>query len=197
MNFSFFTRAAGAAVLSYGLAACVDVSMEVEVLGEDQAQVTTIFAMAREMYDMGQAQGGNDEFCDADGEMEIGEEMVSCTTVIEGDFATVMPTDESGEPQPTITLVSPGVVRVTFPTASLSDEFGGGEEQSDPETAAMMQAMFAGRMMTLRVSGGRIVESNMEIAEDGRSAVLEIPFESLIDGTAVLPEESFAVVDLN
>jgi hypothetical protein len=65
----------------------------------------------------------------------------------------------------------------------------------DPETAAMMKQLFEGRFLTIRFGGSQIVESNMERAPDsGQYVETKISFIELMDGTAKLPAELYAVV---
>ena len=66
----------------------------------------------------------------------------------------------------------------------------------DPQAKEMMMQMFKGHAMTLRVSGGKIVDTNMTIAADGMSAELVIPLEDLITGKANIPDETYAIVQL-
>ncbi len=97
-------------------------------------------------------------------------------------------------------VVSPGVVRATFSTAEMQGDLAestGGTEELDEETKAMMTAAFEGHSITLKISGKRIVESNMTISADGTSAEQIIPLTDLMNGNAELPDELFAVVDTN
>lgn len=190
-----WVKAALVGALSLALTGCIDMTMELEIKGDNLAEARTVMSMDKEFYELSQAQGGGDDFCEDDGVLEVTETSATCTTTLSGDFATIIPNDSSGEPQPTITTVSPGVVRVTFPTATLDDEFSAGEE--DPEMKAMMNEMFSGHLITLRVIGHRIKESNMTIAADGKSAELVIGFDDLLAGTADLPDETYAIVELN
>ncbi len=194
MLFPSLARLAGTFLIVGGLAACVDISMELQVLDEQNARGTTSISMDREFYDMAEQQGGN-EFCKDEGTLTITENSVTCVTTEEGAYADLLEGGEEGEPTPTITNVGPGLVRVTYPTASLVEDFA--EDSSDPETMAMMQQFFEGRTLTMKISGGQIVESNMDIAEDGMSASTVISLLGLISGEIELPDESFAVVKLN
>lgn len=198
MNLFTPIKFAAIAFMGLGLAACMDVSIEVAVQGENLGEARTIIAMDTQFYEMSKAQSGADDFCGDDGVFEAKETVVTCTTVLSGDFAALM--EEVGEndgPEPTITLVSPGLVRVTFPTASLAEEVGAGDLDNDEETKQMVLGMFEGHAITLAVSGGTIVDTNMTVSADGQSASLVIPFTQLILGTLDLPDESFAVVQLN
>ena len=83
-------------------------------------------------------------------------------------------------------------IRVAITTKDMMGDMGA---ESDPETAAMMKTMFEGHFLTIRFGGAEIVESNMEAAADSDEYVeIKIPFLGLMDGTAELPEELYAVV---
>ena len=194
MLFPSLARLAGTVLVVGGLAACVDITMEVQVLDETNARGTTTISMEREFYDMSQQEGGGD-FCDDDGTFTLTDEAANCVSSKEGTYAELLEGADEGEPIPTIVNVGPGLVRVTYPTASLAEEFG--EDTSDPESLAMMQQFFEGRTLTMKVSGGEIVESNMDIADDGMSAAIVIPLLGMMTGELELPDESFAVVKLN
>lgn len=203
MKFGNLARVAGIVVLAAGLSGCMDVDMNVEVLSESTARATTKMTMDRAIYEMSQMQDEQDSsggFCEEEGgEITLREDEVDCLTVVEGDFETVLEQGaDSDEPQPTITAIGNGQVRVTFPTAGLKEEITagtGGEEEE--QMMQMMQSMFAGHAIQLSVSGGEIVDTNMERADDGQSASLTVPFEALLAGTVELPDESYAVVQVD
>ena len=58
----------------------------------------------------------------------------------------------------------------------------------------MMKQMFDGHYVTLRITGRQISESNMTINGDKTAAEMKIAFLDLINGTAKLPDELYAVV---
>jgi hypothetical protein len=72
-----------------------------------------------------------------------------------------------------------------------------GKDNSDPQTAAMMKQMFDGHFVTVRITGRQVTESNMTISADKTAAEIKIPFLDLIEGTAKLPDELYAVVQVN
>ncbi len=193
MIFRSLTRLSGAFLVLAGLAGCVNVTMELQVLDENTARGMTTIVMDREFYDTTLEQGDGG-FCKDEGVLTLSDDAATCVTTEQGTFAELLKSADSGEPVPTITNVGSSLVRVTFPTASLSEQFA--NDGSDPETLAMMQTFFEDRTFTLKVSGGQIGETNMTISEDGQSAALVIPFLDLINGEADLPDEAFAVVQL-
>lgn len=187
-------RAASAFLLVGALSACVDVSMELEVVDENNGIGKTIMVMDREFYDMSQAQGESD-FCEDDGEFTLTETEATCVTSEKGSYAELFEGSDQGEPTPTVTSAGPGLVRVSYPTASMMEELG--DDASDPEAMAMMEQFFAGHNITLAVSGGEIVDTNMTLSDDGQYASVVIPFLDLFSSEVTLPKESYAVVKLN
>ena len=194
MSITYFSRLAAVLGLTVGLSACVDASMEIEVLSTKAAKGTMVMAMEKSMYEMGQsADDSSDGFCD-DGTLEITEDNAICTTVKEGGFDELtFDTGSEEEERISITSVGNGLIRVVFPTGNMSSEMGG-EDTSDPEMAKMMETFLTGHYLTMKVSGGEIVESNMEVAADGQSAELKIALVDLINSEAGLPAEVYAVV---
>lgn len=194
MAVSSLFKTAGTLIFVGTLAACVDVSMEIEVLNETNGRATTALVMDREFYDMSQAQGGGD-FCEDDGVLTVTDTAATCLTTEEGSFDELLEDTEDGEPAPTITSIGHGLIQVTFPTGSLAEDFG--EDGDDPETLAMLTQFFEGHNMTLTISGGEITKTNMTIAPDGQSASIVIPLLGMITGEAVVPDEVIAVVKIN
>lgn len=187
-------RTGGIAVLTLGLAACMDVSMDIEVLSQTEARATMVTSMDAEIYAMinAQAAEGEDDFCD-DGEVVETGTTVDCVVVTSGPFDSLGLDDDEGGPE--IVAIGNGQVRVSFPTGELADQVAegtGGAE--DPEMMAMIASMFEGNFISMTVSGGRIVDSNMDIAADGMSASYQIPFVGILTGELDLPESLYAVV---
>lgn len=189
---SSLTKIAGVAVVAAGLAGCVDVTMELEAIDTETARGTFTMVMDKQMYDMAQAQG-SEEFCDPEAELIVGDTTVTCIDETVGSYEDVIDAAEDEE-APTIVPQGDGTVRITFPTATLTDEFGA---PSDPQELAMMTTMFEGKNLTLVASGGKVVDTNMDLAEDGMSASFSIPFVDLMSGTVELPAESYAVIELD
>ena len=188
-------RLSGAAALALSLAACMDISMEVEVLSQTEAKGTMATTVGADIYQMlaaQQTETDDDGFCD-EGELVETPETVSCVVTSSGPFDEFEMGDD-GE-SPTIEAIGGGQVRVSFPLGGLADEIGEGlGAGEDPETLAMMASMFEGNSITMTVSGGPILDTNMELAADGNSASLTILFTELLTGDIDLPEEAYAVV---
>lgn len=194
-------RIAGMLLLTAGLAACVDMTEEVNVTSDATAKATMTMTMGADIYAMvkggGAGQSDSEKFCGKDGEKltENADGSATCSSTEEGKFADL--TFEEGDSKPTFTTVSPGVVRVAIPTAGMAGSLGNSSSSSDAQEQAMMEKMFDGHFVTLRISGKQITDTNMTLADDKTSAEIKIPFLDLIKGTAKLPDELYAVVSTN
>lgn len=195
MKFTSIAKLGGAAVLSLGLAGCMDITMDIEILSETEARATMTTSMEADIYAMiaAQAEEGDEGFCDEGELIETGT-TVDCVVTSSGAFDELDFGDEQGG-GPAIEAIGNGQVRVSFPTGDLADQVaeGTGGEQ-EPEMMAMIAQMFEGAYITMRISGGPIVESNMDIAPDGQSASYQIPLTGVMTGEIDLPEELFAIV---
>ena len=175
-----------------GLSGCIDIDMNAEILGADQARVTGFMQVERQMLDM---MGGPEGFCPADdgGTIELTDTTARCNMLIEGTFAEVFEADPSAEgPQPQIEDLGDGTVRVAFPIGAGMAEAA--EMRQDPQAVAMMRPMLEGHSFTMRISGAEIVSTNGTISEDGRSAVFSFPLIQALDPEAVFPEYYEAIV---
>jgi hypothetical protein len=199
MTFKLLSRLAGVAALTIGLAGCMDVTMEIDIQSETMGTATTVSVMAPDIYAMvksGAAAGdesasGND-FCGEAGAtlVENADGSATCTVVSEGDFSTL--SGEGGDGAK-FEVISPGIVKVSFETGQMKGELG--ETGDDPETQVMMQQIFEGHTITLRVKGKEIIDTNME--RKNGAAELVIPFIDLFNGGENLPPELFATVRVN
>jgi hypothetical protein len=210
MNTRIIGRVAGALALTLTLAGCIDMTSEIEIKSDSAVKATTITTMGAEFYPMikamkdtgsqgagAEASADDSDFCTTDGAqlVENQDGSATCTEVYEGAFDGVTGSSDAME-DAAFTVVSPGVVRVSFKTEGMASDLTEGQE-SDPQTTAMMKAYFEGHSATLRVKGKKITDTNLTLGADGTSAEVVIPFTSLLDGTADLPPEYFAVVDTN
>jgi hypothetical protein len=194
MKFTSLAKIAGALALTMGLAGCIDMTNDIYITSSTTAKATITSTMGADIYAMVKAGGnqGDDPFCMGEGETLTENEDGSgtCVAVSEGAFADLK-FDDAGS-KPTIVTQDDGTVRIGIPTAGMMGDLGA---ESDPETEAMMKQMFEGRFLTIRFGGPSIVESNLEPAPDSDEYVeIKIPFVSLLDGTAELPEELYAVI---
>lgn len=193
MTFAPIARLAGISVLTLSLAGCMDVAMTVDVQSETEAEGTVVTSMQADMVELMNAQAAEtgEEFC-AEGEIVARGDIVDCIVTESGPFADLSLQGDDGQ-GPVIEAIGNGQVRVSFPTGDISESMAesmGGEQ--DPQMMAMITQMFEGHSITLTVTGGEIVDTNMDV--DGQSASYELPFTALFDGSLQLPEELYAVV---
>jgi len=199
MKFSLIGRIAGVLALTMGLAACVDMTEELAVTSDTTAKATMTMTMGADIYAMMKSANtteakAEDKFCAKEGEKltENSDGSATCVASSEGAFADLK--FDEGDSKPVFTVVSPGVVRVAFPTKDMAGNLG---KDNDPQSAAMMKQMFDGHFVTIRISGKAITDTNLTLNADKTAAEIKIPFLDLINGTAKLPEELYAVVQTN
>ena len=199
MNMRIIGQLAGVAVLTIGLAGCMDITSDVEILSETDGRITTTSVMSAEIYAMttsGMAaateEGETDGFCNEEGATltENADGSATCVVVVEGTFEELSEGDEGGGA--VYEVVSPGVVKVSFSTESMKGELGANDED-DEQTKAMMLAFFEGHAITIRVRGKEVLDTNMTRAGDGAAEVV-IPFVDLINGTLEMPDTLYATV---
>ena len=198
MAFKLISRIAGILALTAGLAGCMDVTMEIDVLTETTGKATTTSVMGADIYAMmksGAASENADEgFCKEEGATltENADGSATCVLVAEGPFAELN-AEEGKDDGAKFEVVSPGVVKVSFSTEDMKGELG--TEGQDEETKAMMVQFFEGHAITIRIKGKEILDTNM--TKTGNSAEIVIPFLDLINGTVELPPELYATVKVN
>jgi len=199
MNFNILGRLAGVLALTIGLAGCMDVTMEIDVQTETTGKATTTSVMGADIYSMVKAGAGSDDsssdsFCKEAGATltENADGSVTCVLVTEGPFAELNSEDNKDDGAK-FTVISPGVVKVSFSTEDMKGELG--TDGQDEETAAMMKQFFEGHSITIRIKGKEIIDTNM--TKSGNSAEVVIPFLDLINGTVELPPELYATVKVN
>lgn len=190
-------KIAGALALTLSLAGCFDMTMDLKVTSDTTAEATVTQVMGADIYAMIKSTGDQpdaDKFCGKDGETltENADGGATCVSTSSGAFADLKFNDNDSKP--TFTVVSPGVVRVAVKTEGMAGEIG---KEQDPQSAAMMKQAFEGRFLTLRFGGKEVAESNMAISADKTNAEIKIPFLDLINGTAKLPAELYAVIKTN
>ena len=196
MKIAMIGKIAGVLALTVGLAGCIDMTQDIYVTSADSAKATVTTTMAADIYAMIKSQGESAEepFCaDAGSTLtENADGSATCVLVSEGKFDELKFDEDEGSSKPVFTTNADGTVRIAVPTKDMVGDLGA---DSDPETAAMMKQLFEGHFLTIRFGGAEIVESNMDAAADDSHYVeTKIPFLSLMDGTAKLPEELYAVV---
>lgn len=196
MGLKIIGKLAATLALGAALAGCIDAEVDVAITSETTARATMTQTMGADFYAMVKmsaesGEAGTDDFC-AEGTLtENGDGSATCVMTEEGAFADLSMGD--GEDAMVFTSAGPGLVRVALPTAEMKNEIGADAEM-DAETRQMVEAFFAGHSITIRLSGAEVVDTNMTLAADRRSAETVLPFLDLINGTADLPDELFAVV---
>lgn len=201
MTLQFFRRLSGIVLLTMGLAGCIDLTMDIQVLSETEGKATTTSVMAADFYAMVKAGAAGTEaktedgFCQEEGAQltENADGSATCVLTVEGKFADLKLNE--GDSGASFTVVSPGVVRVAFKTEDMKGELG--TEEQDEQTKQMMQAFFEGKAITIRIRGKEVTDTNMTLSADKTSAEMVIPFLDLINGTIDLPPELYATVKTN
>lgn len=198
MSLKLFGKVAGILALTVGLAGCMDVTMEIDVLTETTGKATTTSVMGADIYSMVKAGAGSESsesegFCEEEGATltENADGSATCVLVAEGPFDKLK--DGEGDDGAKFEVVSPGVVKVSFSTEDMKGELG--TEDQDAQTKAMMQQFFEGHSITIRIKGREVIDTNM--TRSGNAAEIVIPFMDLINGTANLPPELYATVKVN
>jgi hypothetical protein len=193
MKFALIGRIAGALALTMGLAGCIDMTNDIYVTSPTTAKATITSVMAADIYAMVKAGGESDDpFCKSEGETLTENEDGSgtCVAISEGAFADLKFDD--GGSKPVITTNDDGTVRIAIATKDMMGNLGADQ---DEQTQAMMKQMFEGHFLTIRFGGREIVDSNMEAAPDSAEYVeIKIPFLGLMDGSADLPDELYAII---
>jgi len=215
MKFRILGRLAGVLAVTAGLAGCMDVNAEIEVLSATTGKATTSMTIGADFYPMikqmaaaGDESSKSEPFCGKAGEQltENADGSATCVTVKEGELSAITAGDDgSPSDDASFTEVSPGVIRVAFKTSEMKSQVaegagGGASGASEAETAqamAMIKPYFEGHTISVTIKGKRITETNMTKSGDGTSATTEIPFNDLLDGKADVPDELYAIVDTN
>jgi hypothetical protein len=165
MKLNVIGRLAGALILAGGLAGCMDITMELEVLSDTTGKITTTSTVGADMYPMlkggldgmmggeagaaagdatAEASGGFD-FCDeAEGGVltENADGSATCVETTEGELATLIADNESAK----VEVVGPGLVKFTFSTTDMQEELNSTTEDPNappPADAAEQAAMEA------------------------------------------------------
>jgi hypothetical protein len=184
-------------MLGASLAGCIDATVDVELTSETTAKATLTQVMGADFYAMvkmsaEESEEGSEEFC-AEGELtEEADGSATCVVSEEGTFDQLTTLGDEDNSL-TFTSAGPGLVRVALPTADMVAGMGADEEM-DAETKQMLEAFFTGHSVTIRVSGAEVTDTNMKLSGDKKSAETVLPFLDLINGTAELPDELYAVV---
>lgn len=211
MSFKLLSRLAGVLALTIGLAGCIDVEMDIEIKSDTTAKGVMTMAITAEAQaavdamlkglaeqmgadpkDMmaGQSLSLKDNCEDGVGS-ETPDGGSKCVVEKEGTFAELAELGDGGGPK--FETLADGKVKVTLPVEDINasgNEAGMGEMVADPS----MEALFTNHFITFRVRGLEIVESNMEISADKKSAEFKIPTIEMMRGKVELEEDLYAIV---
>ena len=161
------------------LAACVEVDMTVEVLGEDEARVTGFMQMQRQMFEMS---GGDTSFCEEEegGTLTLTETHARCDFDVTGPYAEVLPADDDApaEMAGALTYLGENRTRALLPLSAM--DAGLEEMDDDPMMLAMMQQMFAGMSISFTVKGREIESTTGTMSEDGSAATITLGIDDLL-----------------
>jgi hypothetical protein len=136
---------------------------------------------------------GEADFC-AEGTLtENPNGSATCVLVEEGPFAELTMGNDTKDESVQFASAGPGLVRVSLSTASMKADLGA-EEDLDAGTKQMVEAFFTGHNITVRFAGKEVVDTNMTLSDDKTSAEKILPFVDIINGTADLPDELYAIV---
>ena len=115
----------------------------------------------------------------------------SCIEASQGAFADIALGEL--EQQVIFTPLEADLVRIALPTAQLR-RIVTPDLALEPDVEAAIPALFSGRKIVINFSGQEVIETNMTLAKDERSARQDIAIVDLISGKAQLPAELYAVV---
>lgn len=163
------------------LAACVEVDMTVEVLGEDEARVTGFMQVQRQMFDMS---GGDASFCPEEdgGRLTLSDTHARCDFDKTGTYAEIMPDETAGdspaELQGELVHLGGNRTRAFLPLSGMTGEIE--DMEQDPQMMAMMRQMLAGMSISFTIKGREIESSTGTISADGTSASITLGVEDLV-----------------
>jgi len=166
------------------LAACFDAELTVTFPDDNTAEATTVMIASAEFYEMSASSG--ESFCDDGEETILDDGRYSCTQSFGGTIDEAVNDPNIGEGM-TIERRAGGLLYVSYDLSEITSDIAAPEEVGGEEMMAMMAASFEGRSIIINVAGRDIVETNGELAPDGKSARFTIPLDALLTGTADLP----------
>lgn len=181
------------------LAGCVDVAVDVELTGPTTASLTVTQQMNADFYTLTKLNAADEDredgfqFCASGDLTENIDGTATCTIEQSGSFADFDLGFDLGDDVLTFTRRGRGVVRIAIPTSALAAR-ARIEEEFDAETQTLVDAFFARRTITLTLSAEDVVDTNMTLFEDGTTVRHTLPLLDLMNGTADLPDELYAVV---
>ncbi|SMH45425.1 hypothetical protein [Maritimibacter sp. HL-12] len=177
-------------VLALPLAACFDAEMSLDFPGEDRAEATMVMTASPDFYALATSSG--EAFCEGEESMNEDGQHV-CTETTGGTIDEIMNDPDIGSGM-TIERRDGELIYVAFDLGDITEDIAPPEEEGADEMMAMMREAFAGRSITLNISGAEIVETNGTVSDDGTTSTYEIPLTVALDGAGDLPETFNALV---
>lgn len=168
------------------LTACFDVDMSLAFVDDDTVEGTMVMTASAEFYAM--ASSSDEPFCDGvDEAHEDGSH--TCTETFSGTIDEVLNDPDMGEGM-SIERRDGGLIFVAFDLGDLTEDVAPSDDEGPEaeEMKDMMAAAFVGHAITINLSGAEIVETNGTMSDDGTTATLTIPLESLFAEETDLPE---------
>lgn len=170
------------------LTACVEIDMNVEVLGQDEARVTGYMQIQRQMFEMS---GQDRSFCDEEdgGTFVLTDTHARCEVDKTGTFAEIMDDGGAGSPedlQAQLVYLDSNRVRSMMPLSAMSGQLD--EMANDPQALAMAQQMMAGLSISFSVSGASIESTTGTLSEDGTTASVTLGLDDLLAPGAPLTD---------
>jgi hypothetical protein len=199
MKLGWAKRTGGLVAVVLALSGCVDVKLDVAVKDGDKVTGTMVQVMDADTYTMVKAgttgHKGGRSFCMETGAVlaRTGDGGATCTIVRDGTWSDLSFNGDRHQQTVSIAPDGDGLVRVAFPVSEMVNALAN-KKQLDEQARSMLVAMFQGHTLTLTVSGGTVVETNMDVEAGSRSAEKKIDFLDLLNGAATLPQEYYAVV---
>jgi hypothetical protein len=199
MKLGWAKRTGGLLAVVLALSGCVDVKLDVAVEDGDKVTGTMVQVMDADTYAMFKAgttgrRGGKD-FCMETGAVlvETADGGATCTIVRDGTWSRLAFNEARHKETISVAPNGDGEVRVAFPVSEMVSALAN-KKQLDEQARSMLVAMFQGHTLTLTVSGGDIVETNMDVQIGARAAEKTIDFLDLLNDAPNLPKEYYAVV---
>lgn len=173
------------------LAACFDAEMSLKFPDDNTAEATMVMTAGADFYQMATANG--DPFCDGGVEAELADGSHSCTETFSGTIDEAMNNPDIGEGM-TIEKRDGGQIYVAWELSTLTEDIVPPDQEGSDEMKDMLIAAFEGHAITLKVSGAKIIETNGEVSEDGKTVTFRIPLEATLKGGPELPKSFEALV---
>lgn len=166
------------------LAACFDVEMTMDIVDDNAASGTVVMTASPDFYAM--MTSSDEEFCEGE-ETVLDDGSHICTETFSGTLDEVVNGTDMSDGV-TIERRDGGLIFLSFDLGDMTQDIASPEEVGDDEEMLnMMRTAFTGHKIGITVAGSEIFETNGTLSEDGKSARLEIPLETLLDETNDLP----------